>query len=171
VLKNLSDHSDCAFRQWVTRYVQGSEIHVFTGVFVLVPLDDHFRYIAGVIGSSQLNELFANGKITTSKVNHIRLPAGSYTLGSRFLTLGLKGPKPVSIGVFCHPSGRSVGSLALEANENNTPMERNVVFDVPSKDCGLQTLRIFNDNFDGSWSNRYSGSLLIDRILIELNAS
>ena len=100
----------------------------------------------------------------------VRLPASPFIWKVTYSTRDLKGPKPLQLLLRCYPGSKPVEQLVLTATDNE-PRTVSVTASVPPSDCPLQQIVVLNGNPVESWQNRYSGSLFLHEIDVQLAGS
>lgn len=123
-------------------------------------------------GESRAMEIkFLNAPVRLAQVlQTVRLPASPFIWSVTYSTRDLKGPKPVQLLLRCHPGSEPVEQLVLSAT-NNELRTVSVTASVPPSDCPLQQIVVLNGNPVESWQNRYSGSLFLHQIDVQLAGS
>lgn len=95
---------------------------------------------------------------------NLLLPPGGYTLDFVASASSAKLPKGLMWSVRCVKSGNSLLSLDVpEGNYRDQTVEAS--FSVP-RDCPLQVLGLYTNAIAESWSERYSGRVLIQNVRI-----
>lgn len=100
----------------------------------------------------------------------LMLPPSKFVLKLTYSTSALKTVKPIILQVECGIDGKPLASLAIESGTRFS-QEAKMVFEVPSSGCDYLRLRIYNRKFVESWKNRYSGSLYLQNVAIELDGA
>jgi tetratricopeptide (TPR) repeat protein len=95
----------------------------------------------------------------------LRLVAGSYRLKAVYSAEDLRMPRPIEIGIAC--LGGEMLAQGGFAEGDVRAGEVAFDFTVPSADCPLQQVTLFNQHVTESWKNRYGGTLFIDEIAIQ----
>lgn len=109
---------------------------------------------------------FLDSPIRFNNVKQVlRLVAGSYRMAVAYSAEDLRMPKPIEIGVSC-VGGERLAQASFEGGDVRTG-ELAFDFTVPSANCSLQQVTLFNEHITESWKNRYGGTLFIDEIAIQ----
>ena len=157
--------------------------YVFNGAFTQEPkfnnpFDWSFTVQSGVnisienrnLDGQQVNavELKFHDKPTnlTTLRQTIRLPENSFNFSVKYSS-DVKGPKPLILSIACQSPQKEVTQVILEPTNGNVKTISSE-FKIPSAGCDLQFISLYNKNFSKSWQNRYSGSLNLYNVTIEL---
>ena len=112
---------------------------------------------------------FLNNPIRLSAIlQYLKLPAADFKLNLVYSASTLISPKRVKLAVECAKSNIILATVEfLPGNVRSQQLQANIK--VPQDNCDLQQIRILNDNLVESWSNRYSGTLSIHKVSLELS--
>ncbi|NNE24522.1 MAG: hypothetical protein HKN11_18125 [Rhizobiales bacterium] len=109
---------------------------------------------------------FLDNPVQFEALNQLmRLVPGDYDLAATYQTTELRAPKPLFLSVECIDSGIKLAVLPFESGTYKLNTVSNE-FRIPPQGCALQRIHVFNEFLARSWSNRYSGRLTLDRIVI-----
>lgn len=155
--------------------------YVFNGDFSLAPNGNPFDWIIADRRGVSLNRIQQAGaenaleaRFLAVPINfnlnlqRLRLPPSKFQLTVKYSTSALNAPKPIKLGIAC--GRRRLGKLVLSATQGER-REIHSNFQVPVGECDLQSIQLFNDRIVESWRNRYSGSLRLHSVDIELAGS
>ncbi len=95
----------------------------------------------------------------------IRLAPGKYNFTVDYSALDLKTPKPLQLVMRCVGDNRSLASMSFEQGSIEERTD-SIPVQVPTQDCALQRILVFNAQMAMSWRNRYSGTLRLKQVAV-----
>ena len=97
---------------------------------------------------------------------YLKLPTSQFRFDIKYSS-DVRGPKPLRVGIYCKPSNKKVTELVLEPTDKEVKTI-STELTIPTNDCDQQFMFLYNKNNSKNWQNRYSGSLYLYNVSIEL---
>lgn len=95
----------------------------------------------------------------------LRLAPGNYEFAIHYSARDLKTPKPLQFAMRCVGTNQLLASLPFEEGTIKTRTD-SVSVQIPTQDCALQHIFVFNAQMPMSWRNRYSGTLQLSQVSV-----
>lgn len=122
---------------------------------------------ANATGGRAMEIRFLNTPVALdTNLQTLRVQPANFIWSVTYSTRALRAPKPVSLALRCRFRKQALAELELDPSDETRTIRTEVT--IPREGCDFQHLAISNGSPLESWQNRYSGSVLLHAVGLEL---